>query len=58
MDVRAFPEERCVMCGQVIPEGRMVCRQCELRVAEKPAESVRQNKSPDKKLWGRLFRKR
>ncbi len=22
-------EERCVMCGETIPEGRMICRKCE-----------------------------
>lgn len=22
-------ENRCVCCGQIIPEGRMVCPQCE-----------------------------
>lgn len=21
--------ERCVMCGEIIPEGRMICRKCE-----------------------------
>ena len=24
-------EERCVMCGEPIPEGRMVCPQCEYK---------------------------
>lgn len=23
--------DRCVCCGAVVPEGRMACRQCELR---------------------------
>ena len=23
-------ENRCVICGEVIPEGRQVCRRCEL----------------------------
>lgn len=22
-------EDRCVACGEIIPEGRMVCHQCE-----------------------------
>ena len=22
-------EERCVMCGESIPEGRMICQKCE-----------------------------
>ena len=24
-----FQEERCVMCGEIVPEGRMVCPCCE-----------------------------
>lgn len=27
-------EERCVMCGEIIPEGRMVCPCCERTVTE------------------------
>lgn len=23
-------EERCVCCGEIIPEGRMICRRCEV----------------------------
>lgn len=29
-----FSEERCVMCGEIIPEGRMVCPCCERTVTE------------------------
>ncbi len=29
-----FQEERCVMCGEIIPEGRMVCLRCERAVTE------------------------
>lgn len=29
-----FSEERCVMCGEIIPEGRMVCLRCERAVTE------------------------
>ena len=29
-----FSEERCVMCGEIIPEGRMVCLRCERTVTE------------------------
>lgn len=29
-----FQEERCVMCDEIIPEGRMVCLRCERAVAE------------------------
>lgn len=27
-------EERCVCCGAVIPEGRMVCPECERKAKE------------------------
>ena len=29
MSVTHFREERCVMCGEVIEEGRQVCLRCE-----------------------------
>ena len=29
-------EERCVMCGEIIPEGRMVCLRCEQAASEQP----------------------
>ena len=29
-----FSEERCVMCGEIIPEGHMVCLRCERAVTE------------------------
>ena len=29
-----FSEERCVMCGEIILEGRMVCLRCERAVTE------------------------
>ncbi|MGM9600664.1 MAG: hypothetical protein ACI3W5_03620 [Faecousia sp.] len=28
-------DDRCVMCGAVVPEGRMVCWACEVRILEK-----------------------
>lgn len=28
-------EDRCVMCGEIIPEGRMVCPNCERNINEK-----------------------
>ena len=27
-------EERCVMCGDVIPEGKQVCLNCEYKIVE------------------------
>lgn len=35
-----FSEERCVMCGEIIPEGHLVCQRCERAVTE-------QEKKPD-----------
>ena len=34
-----FSEERCVMCGDIIPEGRMVCPRCERAASEQPKTS-------------------
>lgn len=28
-DVKGTPADRCVFCGEIIPEGRMVCPNCE-----------------------------
>lgn len=33
-------EERCICCGEIIPEGRQVCPSCEAE-AEKKAEEKR-----------------
>ena len=30
-------EERCVCCGEIIPEGRQVCRACEAAISQQPA---------------------
>ena len=30
--------DRCVCCGEIIPEGRMVCPQCEGRVEDAKSE--------------------
>ncbi len=38
MLIYTHTEERCVMCGQIIPEGRMVCPLCEKDVEEKVAQ--------------------
>ena len=32
METIHFPEDRCIMCGIVIPEGRQVCVCCEDRI--------------------------
>lgn len=31
-------EDRCICCGEVIPEGRMICPICEVKVLEKKSE--------------------
>ena len=32
--------ERCVVCGEIIPEGRQVCPKCEAAIPEERAEPV------------------
>ena len=32
-------EDRCVMCGEIIPEGRMVCPVCEHKIMQENAIS-------------------
>lgn len=46
MEQYVFSEERCVMCGAVIPEGRQVCRDCERGVLEKEQAAREQRKQP------------
>ena len=29
-----FMEDRCVMCGEYVPEGRQVCRVCEQQILD------------------------
>lgn len=26
-------EDRCVFCGEIVPEGRLVCRRCEIAIS-------------------------
>ena len=28
--------DRCICCGEIVPEGRMVCPQCEIELQSKP----------------------
>ena len=28
--------DRCVCCGEIVPEGRQVCPQCEIKLQSKP----------------------
>ena len=32
-------DDRCVMCGVIVPEGRVVCWACETRVREETRQS-------------------
>lgn len=38
MAIYIYSEDRCVMCGQIVPEGRMVCPVCEKDVEERTAQ--------------------
>ena len=33
-------EERCVSCGEIIPEGRQVCPNCERKAKKKQIEEM------------------
>ena len=36
--------DRCVCCGEIVPEGRMVCPQCEHKTKENKNERSEQNR--------------
>ena len=36
--------DRCVCCGTIVPEGRMVCPQCEYKTKENKNERSEQNR--------------
>lgn len=59
MSVMVFSEERCVMCGETIPEGRMVCPDCERKISELP---VSKREVPETRatmfLWKRVIHRR
>lgn len=38
-------EDRCVMCGAVIPEGRQVCKACENMVLRRPAHDIQEEET-------------
>lgn len=49
MSITYFSEDRCVICGEIIEEGRQVCPRCQSRItqaeptpkkAEKPSGST------------------
>lgn len=55
MEQYRFPEERCVMCGAVIPEGRQVCRDCERAILERErqAQEVGGADRKPRRVWRR-----
>ena len=34
-------EDRCVCCGEIIPEGRQICKQCEYEQEENELKEVK-----------------
>lgn len=59
MPVMVFSEERCVMCGETIPEGRMVCPDCERKASEFPVSKREVSESrPAIHLWKRIIHRR
>lgn len=57
MSIPAFSEEFCVMCGESIPEGRMVCPSCEQAAAEPPERSAAAMVNPAP-IFGRFRQRR
>ena len=33
-------EDRCVCCGEIVPEGRMVCPNCEAHISQLSSQKV------------------
>ena len=44
-----YREERCVMCGDYVPEGRMVCLCCERKVMEAEPRPAPVKREPKRK---------
>lgn len=56
MSMLIFTEDRCVMCGVLIPEGRMICPNCEQEVlGHSPLKQETKATIP---FWRRFFRYR
>ena len=36
--------DRCVCCGEIIPEGRQICPQCEIELQSKPDSERKKNR--------------
>lgn len=57
MSIPAFSEEFCVMCGESIPEGRMVCPSCEQAAADPPERNAAAMVNPAQ-VFGRFLQRR
>lgn len=40
-------EERCICCGEIIPEGRQVCPQCEFKGKRTQHDDLRKEERKD-----------
>ena len=60
MSITYFSEEHCVMCGEIIEEGRQVCFLCEQKIFllnEQPEDSKITGVGKRNKLFTRFKRK-
>jgi len=48
MKLGCFNEERCVSCGEIIPEGRQVCASCETNDLKTKHSKSKPTASPQK----------
>ena len=46
MSITYFSEERCVMCGEIIEEGRQVCFRCDKLIYQSRPEPRESNTRP------------
>lgn len=51
-------ENRCVMCGEIIPEGRQVCSGCESKVVLKTKEEYKKGYEQGVRDFAARIRKR
>lgn len=49
-------EDRCVMCGEVIPEGRMVCPSCEKNILKQELDAAIVATNATTSICKKLFR--
>jgi predicted nucleic acid-binding Zn ribbon protein len=39
-----FLENRCILCGEIVPEGLQVCPACEADILERPSDRIKNGK--------------